>query len=142
MPSYKKGDEVKIVGGSYVGHRAWINTKKKPTKQSQSLVIVIDNEEVVKTIRKKSFKLMSKCRKPSTATEELLANNPTVEKHMRTAARHVAMLGIQESKVASVLFAEMVTEYIEHLQDQGVNAKYYPVRLESGVYQSFFCDTN
>ena len=120
---------------------AWVNKAKKPTKYTQGVVVIMPNDEkAFPRIYKTSF--FPKVEKePETITEMLLEDNPQVVKKMLVAADFVARLGIMEADVVSVVFKSMVEESIERLAEDPKKAKYFPIKMEDGVYQSFFRDS-
>lgn len=138
----KKGKPIQIFKGTYKGTKAWVDSSKEPSEHKRWVVVEINGREIAKNIYKTSFTIKtSLANKPQTITECLLNDNPKVRGAMLEVAELVARLGIVEADVSSVIFKEMVEDSIDRLSQNPMAAKYFPIKLASGDYRSFFCDS-
>ena len=139
----KKGDELIIQGGIYAGKKGWIDPHGSTTKAKVAVLVEVedsDGEKFLKhtKINKTSCILKKNKTEPATITAALLEDHPQVKKDFDTLAKNMARLGIVDGKDAAEMFYDRVNKHIAALKKKGSKANYFPVKIEEGMYRSFY----
>lgn len=116
----KVGRQVVILGGEYIGCRAWVKPNRNQVAskaQKVTLIIEIKDEDDetdlhIALISRTHFKFVEELSK----YEQFMLQNPSVVKAMRDAARKVAESGLVSNNCSGIgkMFEEMVQEKLRH----------------------------
>jgi len=139
----KKGDEIIINSGVYVGMKGWIDPKGKKMKTMAYVIVEVEDEDGEKSLKytkiKKSNFIVKKLKKaPTSITQKLLEGQPQVAKDLNTVAKNMARLGVTDGRESAEIFLALVNHHIEALKKKGPKANYFPIQLEEGMYRAFY----
>jgi len=139
----QKGEEIIIHSGVFVGSQGWLDPTGSKMKTKVSVIVAVDDGDgnVVlkqKNINKSSMILKKNKKAPATLTEELLEDQPQLKKDLNTVAKNIARLGITDGNESAQIFLRLVTKHIDALKKKGPKANYYPLKIEEGLYRSFY----
>jgi hypothetical protein len=139
----QKGEEIIIHSGVYVGSQGWLDPTGSKMKTKVSVIVAVDDGDgnailKQKNINKSSMILKKNKKAPATLTEELLEDQPQLKKDLNTVAKNIARLGIIDGKESAQIFLRLVTKHIDALKKKGPKANYYPLKIEEGMYRTFY----
>jgi hypothetical protein len=117
----EKGQELRLIRGSYKGKTAWVNPRKRPTKKRIYVIILMDD-----SMEKETFVSPSSVDRPlsppKSYEEALLQQHPKITANMEDLAKQLAMCNIQAgNQNMHVIFDEMIGKYFKNQLDDNAS---------------------
>ena len=131
---YPRGQKIRFVRGTYIGHEGWINLAQEITTNKSTPVIVHkwkkkDGTVIDKTatVRNTSFRIFEDA-PPDSHAAAILRQQPKIEKLMDDLCRKLAMCAIDPQDTTIVeIFREKLQEATDVQEAKGAEALWYDV---------------
>lgn len=108
--NFRKGTQIKFIGGKYQGHTGWCDPSKKSTTHYVPVIIKISNEEEIATRVKKTNVSTNLHEEPNTYEEALLQQHPDIEATMNKLVIALAKCRIDSVEEVMQIFEKKLVD--------------------------------
>jgi hypothetical protein len=119
----EKGQELRLIHGTYKGKTAWVNPHKPPTKHYISVIILDDHTGGEFKTRVRRTSVGKPLSRPTSFEEAALQQHPMINTMMENLAKQLAMCNIQAgNQNIHAIFDHMIEKSNKMQADDQENA--------------------